>query len=150
MKPQPRTGDGVQIRIEDFLVLQILGAEMHPPIRRGREGGNGITIDRGIQHRAAETVAIRTEVGSPASQAQTQRRARADGGGDAGLGVDGHAGSESRFDQNRLRTVRGAVCRLMMNRQQTLIQTYSEFDSPVSGIKAYPASPMPRSDMIER
>ena len=48
-------------------------------VRRRRDEGIGVAVDRGVQHRAAEAVAIRAEVGAAAGQPQAQRHAGANG-----------------------------------------------------------------------
>ena len=66
-------------RLQHVLPIQFLGAEHHLAVVAPADEGVGEAVDRRVEDRTAEFVAIGRQVGSPAGKAEPQRRAGADG-----------------------------------------------------------------------
>jgi hypothetical protein len=77
MQPKAALGQGVLVGGDGFLDLQVGGDEVQVPVIAGFDEGVSVAVDGGVQHCAAELVAIRAEVSAAAGETQPQWHARA-------------------------------------------------------------------------
>lgn len=76
MQREPCIPHRLEARREGFGNLDIAGDKMDAVIWRRFDESVCIAVDGSIQHRTAELVAIRAEIGAATSKTKTQRRTR--------------------------------------------------------------------------